>query len=183
MPGKPPTNPHVTGAFGNPAPVYNADSRRWAVLRHSLSIAITTAVTVLAFVVFTLPIVAVFFIDEDLIAREYAKAVLTAAGVGFTASLLIFPAAFGFERSVMRGGRAWKVLAVCTPVASPVAAALIFVSLFKIRPSGAVGDAFGVAILFFMTFSVYWLSLWALSAVRYGAWRLTRRMSRCRRFG
>jgi hypothetical protein len=137
----------------------------------------------MAFMVVTLPIAAVFFIDEDLIASDYAKAVLVAAGVGVTASLLIFPVAFGFERLVLRGGPVWKALAACAPVASPVVAALIFVSLFKIQPSAAVGDAFGVAILFFMSFSVYWLSLWSLSAVRYGAWRLTQRMSRGRRFG
>ncbi|WP_314251668.1 hypothetical protein [Streptomyces sp. DSM 40907] len=183
MPGEPPTNPHVTAAFDNPAPVYHPDSRRWAVLRHSLSIAITTAVIVLAFMVVTLPFVAVFFIDQDFIARDYAKVVLVAAGVGFTTSLLIFPVAFGFERLVMRGGRTWKVLAVCAPVAFPVAAALIFVALFKFQPSAAVGDAFGVAILFFMSFSVYWLSLWSLSAVRYGAWRLVQRMGRCRPLG
>ncbi|MFJ6761099.1 hypothetical protein ACIQNK_39610 [Streptomyces sp. NPDC091273] len=183
MPGEPPTNPHVTAAFENPAPVYNPESRGWAVLRHSLSIAITAAVIVLAFMVVTLPIVAVFFIDDDFIARDYAKVVLVAAGVGFAASLLVFPVAFGFERLVTRGGRVWKVLAVCAPAASLVAAALIFVLLFKIQPSAAVGDVLGVAILFFMSFSVYWSSLWSLSAVRYGAWRLTQRMGRCRRFG
>jgi hypothetical protein len=142
----------------------------------------TTAVIVMAFMVATLPLAAVFFIDGDFIASDYAEAVLVAAGVGFAASLLIFPVAFGFERLVMRGGRAWKALAACAPVASLVAAALIFVSLYKIQPSAAVGDAFGVAILFFMSFSVYWLSLWSLSAVRYGAWRLTHHMSRGRRF-
>ena len=182
MPGNLPTNPHVIAAFDNPARVYDPDSRRWAVLRHSLSIAITTAVIVIAFMVASLPIAAVFFIDEEFIVSEYAKAVLAAAGVGFAASVLTFPVAFGFERLVIRGGRAWKALAVCAPVVSPVAAALIFVSMFKIQPSAAVGDAFGVAILFFMSFSVYWLSLWSLNAVRYGAWRLTQRTSRGRRF-
>ncbi|OLZ44639.1 hypothetical protein AVW11_34835 [Streptomyces amritsarensis] len=119
----------------------------------------------------TLPIAAVFFVDEGFIARDYVEAVLVAAGVGFVASLLVFPVAFGFE------------LAVCAPAASLVAAALIFVLLFKLQPSAVVGDVLGVAILFFMSFSVYWLSLWSLSAVRYGAWRLTQRLSRCGRFG
>ncbi|MGW6982117.1 hypothetical protein ACWGE1_22225 [Streptomyces sp. NPDC054932] len=143
----------------------------------------TTAVIVLAFMVVSLPIVAVFLIDDDFIAREYAEVVLVIAGVGFAASLVVFPVAFWFERLVMRGGRAWKALAVCAPVAFPVVAALIFVSLIKLQPSAAVGDAFRVAILFLMSFSVYWLSLWSLNAVRYGAWRLARRMSRFRRFG
>ncbi|MFF4659331.1 hypothetical protein [Streptomyces sp. NPDC001381] len=173
-------NPYVTAAFDNPAPVYNPDSRLWAVLRHALSIAITTAVITMAFMVVTLPMVAVFLIDEDFIFGEYAETVLWAAGMGFTASLLISPVAFGFERLVMRGGRAWKVLAVCAPVATPVAAALLVVSLAKIQHSAAVSDAVGIAILLFMSFSVYWLSLWSLSAVRYGAWRLIQRMSRGR---
>ncbi|WP_159425636.1 hypothetical protein [Streptomyces sp. fd1-xmd] len=181
--GEPPMNPPGTAAFDNPAPVYNPESRGWAVLRHSLSIALTAAVIVLAFMAVTLPIAAVFFVDEGFIARDYVEAVLLAAGVGFVASLLVFPVAFGFERLVWRGGRVWKVLAVCAPAASLVAAALIFVLLFKLQPSAAVGDVLGVAILFFMSFSVYWLSLWSLSAVRYGAWRLTQRLSRCGRFG
>ncbi|MFG2291753.1 hypothetical protein [Streptomyces sp. NPDC048603] len=143
----------------------------------------TTAAIVMAFMVVTLPIAAVFFIDGDFLAGDYVEVVLVAAGVGFAASLLILPVAFGFERLVMRGGRAWKVLAACTPVASPIVAALILVSLFKIQPSAAVSNAFGVAILFFMGFSVYWSTLWSLSAVHYGAWRLTQRMSRNRRFG
>ncbi|WP_431682691.1 hypothetical protein [Kitasatospora sp. KL5] len=183
MPGQSPANPHVTVALDNPIPIYNLDSRRWAIIRHSLSITITTAVIVMAFMVITLPIMAVFLIDEAFIASDYAESVLIAAGVGLAASVLIFPIAFGFERLVMRGGTAWKVLAACAPIASPVAAALIIVSLFKIQPSAAVGDALAIAILFFMSFSVYWVSLWSLSAVRYGAWRFSRRMGRGRRFG
>ncbi|WP_371494941.1 hypothetical protein OG871_06640 [Kitasatospora sp. NBC_00374] len=143
----------------------------------------TTAAIVAAFMVISLPIVAVFFIDKAIIASDYAKAVLFAAGVGLAVSVFIFPIAFGFERLVMRGGATWKVLAAFAPIASPVAAVLIFVSLFKFQPSTVVSNAFAVAILFFMGFSVYWLSLWSLSAVRYGAWRFSRRMSRGRRFG
>ncbi len=133
--------------------------------------------------VLTLPMMAVFLIDDDFVLTEYAESVLWAAGMGFIASLLISPLAFGFERLVMRGGRAWKVLAVCAPVASPVAAVLLVVSLAKIPHSAAVSDAVGVAILCFMSFAVYWLSLWSLNAVRYGVWRLVHRMSRGRRFG
>ncbi|MEV6212521.1 hypothetical protein [Kitasatospora sp. NPDC051914] len=133
--------------------------------------------------VITLPIMAVFLIDDAFIAGDYAESVLIVAGVGLAASVLIFPVAFGFERLVMRGGAAWKVLAVCAPIASPVAAALIFVSLLKIQPSHTAGDAFAIAILLFMTFSVYWFSLWSLSAVHYGAWRFSRRMGRGRQFG
>ncbi|MEV8100677.1 hypothetical protein [Kitasatospora sp. NPDC085879] len=133
--------------------------------------------------VISLPIVAVFFIDEAFTVRDYAEFVLFATGVGFATSVLIFPIAFGFERLVIRGGTAWKVLAACTPIASPVAAALILASLFKFEPSGAVSDALAIAMLFFISFSVYWLSLWSLSAIRYGAWRFSQRMSRGRRFG
>jgi hypothetical protein len=183
LPGNLLTNPHVTAAFDNPAPVYNPDSRLWAALRHSLSIVITTAVITTAFMVATLPMVTVFFIDDDFTFSEYSKTVLWAAGMGFIASLLVSPIAFGFEQLVMHGGRAWKVLAVCAPVASPVAAVLLVVSLAKIQHSTAVSDAFGVAILFCMSFSTYWLSLWSLNAVHYGVWRLTQRMSRGRRFG
>jgi hypothetical protein len=181
--GSPRTNPYVTGAFGGPVSVYNHYSRRWVVLRHSLSVAITTAFIVMVFMVVSLPIVAVFFIDGDLIVSDYAKAVLLITGVGLVVSIVIFPFAFGFERLVMRGGRVWKVLAACTPVVLPIAAALIFFLAFKIQPSAAVGKTLSGAIWFSVSFTVYWLSLWSLNAVRYGAWRLAERMKRGRWFG
>lgn len=177
------TDPYATGAFGDPLPVYNPYSRRWVVLRHSLSIAMTTAFITIAFMVVSLPIVAVFFIDGDLIASDYAEAVLLATGAGLVVSMAIFPFAFGFERLVMRGGRVWKVLAACAPMAFPIVAALIFVSALKTPPSAAAGKVLSGAIWFSVSFSVYWLSLWSLNAVRYGAWRLAVRMKRGRRFG
>ncbi|MGW6913117.1 hypothetical protein ACWGB8_04735 [Kitasatospora sp. NPDC054939] len=141
----------------------------------------TTAVIVTSFIVLTLPIAAVFLIDEAFVASDYAEAVLIAAGVGLATSFLILPIAFAFERLVMRGGTSWKVLAVCVPMASPAASAMIFVLLFKLQPPPAVGHALSIAVLLLMSFSVYWLSLWSLSAVHYGAWRLSQRMIRGRR--
>ncbi|MGW4892262.1 hypothetical protein ACWEQL_08340 [Kitasatospora sp. NPDC004240] len=142
----------------------------------------TTAVIVMTFMLITLPVVAVFFIDNVPIAHDYAKAVLTAAGMGLATSVVILPVAFGFERLVMRGGAVWKVLAACAPMVFSAAAVLIFASLFKFQPPAAVGDALAFASLFFLGFSVYWLSLWSLNAVRYGAGRLARRMGRGPRF-
>ncbi|GAA1103357.1 MULTISPECIES: hypothetical protein [Kitasatospora] len=177
MPGRPPANPHAATTPDGPAPGYDPPARWWTILRHALSIAVTTAVIVTAFTVLTLPLAAVFLLDDVFVVRDFAEAVLIALGVGFAASVLVFPVAFGFERRVMRGGTAWKALAACAPVAAPITAALILASLFEFQPSAAVGNALDIAVLLLVSFSVYWLALWSLNALRHGARRLCRRVA------
>ncbi|MFD0531424.1 hypothetical protein ACFQ1I_40345 [Kitasatospora arboriphila] len=55
MPGRPPANPHAATTPDGPAPGYDPPARWWTILRHALSIAVTTAVIVTAFTVLTLP--------------------------------------------------------------------------------------------------------------------------------
>ncbi|WP_030270386.1 hypothetical protein [Streptomyces sp. NRRL B-24484] len=181
MPGTPSTRPRVAATPDHAVPGYDPRSRWWAVLRHGLAIAVTTAVVVMSFMVATLPFAAVFLLDDALPTGDYVEAVLTAGGVALAASVLVFPVAFGFERKVIRGGRVWKALGVCAPVASPLAAALVFASLIKIESAAAISDVFGLAMLYLMSFAVYWVVLWSLTAVHYGVWRLSRRIGAGRR--
>lgn len=146
------------------------------VRRHLLPVCCTAAFILAGWMVVTLPMAAVFFVDNQFVIFDYLKFVLYAACVGVGVSVCVmFPLSLLLERVVERA----KLLAVAAPFG------LIFISvtclLFRYFLTGEFFDTvFGWAGLLF-TFSVvfgfYWIVLWIGRALIYGIQRLTPKAS------
>lgn len=135
--------------------------------RHLLPICCTAGFILVAWMVITLPMAAVFIIDEQFVVLDYLRFTLYAAGVGFGVSVIVmFPLSLLLERLV----EGTKALVVIVPLV------LLFVSvacvLGRVLLTGRFFDSiFGWAgwlFAFSLVFSLYWLVLWIERAWRYG---------------
>jgi hypothetical protein len=144
--------------------------------RHLLPICCTAAFILVAWMVITLPIVAVFLIDKEFVVSDYLKFILYAAGVGLGASVVVmFPLSLLFERLVERA----KALAVAVPLV------LLFVSvaclLGRFFLTGQFFDTVlgwaGLLFAFSLVFGFYWVVLWIGRALIYGVKRFRRKAS------
>lgn len=144
--------------------------------RHLLPICCTTAFILVAWMVITLPMVAVFLFDKQFVISDYLTVILYAAGAGAGASVVVmFPLSLLFERLVERA----KALAFAVPIV------LLFVSvaclLGRFILTGQFFDTvFGWAGLLFafsLVFGFYWVVLWIGRALFYGVQRFGHRAS------
>lgn len=140
------------------------------ILRHLVPVCVTTAFILVAWMIVTLPLVAVFLIDDAFVVSEYLKFIVYAAGISLgVSSLVMFPLSLLLERLVM--WRKW--LAVVPP---------LLLALSVICLAGCYGlthqfldTVFGWTGFFFafaLAFSVYWGVLWLVKALIYGVHKL-----------
>jgi len=135
--------------------------------RHLLPICCTAAFILAAWMVVTLPMVAVFLIDKQFVVADYLKVVLYAAAVGVGVSLVImFPLALLFEKLVERV----KPLALIVPLFLIFVAVACLIVRFLVTGQffdtvfGWSGLLFAIAVVF----GFYWLVLWIGRGFVYG---------------
>jgi hypothetical protein len=144
--------------------------------RHILSICLTAASILLAWTIITLPMLGVFFIDDEFAISEYVRFVLYAAGTSLAISAIVmFPLALLAERFAARA----KVLIVLIPLCLLAVSGVCL--LGRLLLTGALLDTVlgwtGGLVAFSLVFTVYWSSLWSERAVIYGFRKLIVRLA------
>ncbi|MEV6597693.1 hypothetical protein AB0M36_12590 [Actinoplanes sp. NPDC051346] len=148
-------------------PPFAVRSGRWLVIRHLLTTAVTVLAMMALWALLSAPFVALFIIDDEFSTSEYAGAALWVSGVVGVATLAMTPVAVGLERLVLRGGRAWTVMAALLPIALVVAIAVCVVAAFKVIESDTAYGAVAIAVLLMVVLVIYWPTLWTLNLASY----------------
>lgn len=141
------------------------------VRRHLLPVCCTAAFILVAWVMVTIPMLAVFLFDKEFVISDYLRFILYAAGVGVgVSSLVMFPLSLLVERLVER--------AVLVAIAVPLG--LVFVSvaclLGRVFLTGQFFDAVfgwpGFLLAFSVVFGFYWSVLWVGRGLAHGFQRV-----------
>jgi hypothetical protein len=129
------------------------------VLRHILPIGLTTLCMVILWMLVTLPIVAVFILDDAFVPSEYARFLAYAFGIAFGLStLVLFPLALLGESLTKRSkDTIWGF-----PVSLFSCAVMTVIVRFSVLESfrAAILSWSGVALLISVLFVLYWGVLW-----------------------
>ena len=147
------------------------------VLRHLAPVCVSTAFVLGVWMVFTLPLAAVFLIDEAFVVSDYLKFIAYAAGIGLgVSSLILFPLSLLLERLVMRTGW-WAGVPPLLFVLSAIvlAARCLLTARFLETLFGWAGLLFALALLL----TLYWGVLWLVHLVVHvvGKFRQKRRVA------
>jgi hypothetical protein len=130
-----------------------------SVLRHVLPIALTALCIVILWVLVTLPIVAVFVLDDAFVVSEYARFLAYAFGIAFGLStFVLFPLALlGESLTKKNKNTLWAFpvfLLICTGIT--VLVRLLILESFR----AAILSWSGLALLMSLLFVLYWGVLW-----------------------
>ena len=130
-----------------------------SVLRHVLPIGLTTLCIVILWMLVTLPIAAVFVLDDAFVLSEYARFLAYAFGIGFGLStFILFPLALFGESLTKRSKHTiWGFpvfLLMCAVIT--VIVRLLVLESFR----AAILSWSGLALLMSVLFVLYWAVLW-----------------------
>jgi hypothetical protein len=142
--------------------------------RHLLPICCTAIFILAAWMILSLPIAAVFLIDDALILSDYFKFVFYAAGAGIGISLFVmFPLSLLLERLATRT----KLLFVAAPILllGVSAVGLLGQYLLTGQISSVVLSGSILLVILSFVFGFYWVVLHLGNAVLYRVQRLLRR--------
>lgn len=120
--------------------------------RHLLPICSTAAFILLAWMVLSLPIAAVFLIDDAFVLSDYLKFIVYAAGAGIGISVLVlFPLSVFLERLTARS----KLLVIAAPLL------VLFICLLGLflLPGQPSSTIFILLIALSLAFGFYWVVL------------------------
>lgn len=144
--------------------------------RHLLPICSTAAFILIAWMIITLPVVAVFLFDKQFAISDYLKFLLYAGGAGTGVSAgILFPLALLFEQLAKRT----RPLAAVVPVVMLVISMVCLLGRFLLTEQflETVFGWPGLMFVFSLVFSFYWTVLWIGKGLIYGARRFAEKAS------
>jgi hypothetical protein len=126
-----------------------------------------------AWMIISLPMVAVFIIDDAFTISEYARLIFYFAGTGLAINTIImFPLVLLLEQLVALA----KVLIVLIPACLLTISGVCLIGQFLLTRTflDTVFSWAGTLVVFSLVFTVYWSSLWLGQAVVYGLQKLVK---------
>ena len=145
-----------------------------AILRHMLPVGLSAALVLAIWVVGTLPMTAIFLIDDAFVAAEYVEFLAYASGISLAlSSVVLFPLAVLGEALAKRNGRFLWGYPGFLCLGTGVLLAIRIVTLRSLLD--AILSWSGLAALVSVVFLVYWAVLWAKKAAWAGWQRLRER--------